>query len=251
MFALNRLSLASGEKSYNAQAIALAKAIHPRSVYNRSSAQPRMYWKMSMDLREPLVRSEGNLDPVGGLVVFRLLQDSDGPGGAVLAEGVGDCEEIVGAEWEGYNSPDLLDLGMTLWTARWFVESDELARGLQDMARRYLTQLWEEDYFNGNTKKRLAFREFGTALGMICGSDGDDWERRAEQLTTTWEKAGLVPIPEKGNAAGMNAEGDLPPITETMYAAGLISGGEFNDLMCSVWLYYINQLLLHALVSII
>lgn len=70
-------------------------------------------------------------------------------------------------------------------------------------------------------------------------------------MTTTWEKAGLVPIPEKGNAAGMNAENDLLPITETMYAAGLIPGGEFNGLICSVWLYYIDKLLLHAPVFII
>ena len=65
-------------------------------------------------------------------------------------------------------------------------------------------------------------------------------------------KAELVPIPEKGNAAGMNAEGDLLLIAETMYAVGMIPGGEFNGLlMCSVWLYYIDQLLLHVLVSII
>ena len=87
---------------------------------------------------------------------------------------------------------------------------------------------------------------------MRCGSGGDDWERRAEQLTTTWEKAGLMPIPEKGNAARMKAEDDLLPITETMYAARLIPGGEFNGLpMCSVLLYYIDQLLLLVLVSII
>ena len=55
---------------------------------------------------------------------------------------------------------------------------------------------------------------------------------------------------EKGNAAGMNAD-DLLPITETMYAAGLIPGDDFNDLICSVWLYYIDRLLLHVLVSII
>ena len=203
-----------------------------------------------MDLREPLVRSEGNLDPVDGLVVFRLLRDSDGPDSAVLAEEIGDYEKIVSTKWEGYNSSDPLDLGMTLWTAHWFAESDEWARGLQEMARD-LTQLWEEGYFDRNTEKRLAFREFGTALGMRCGSGGDDWERRAEQLTTTWEKAGLVPIPEKGNAAGMNAEDDLLPITETMYAAGMIPGGGFSDLMCSVLLYYIDQLLLLVLVSII
>ena len=95
MFALNQLSLASGEKPYNTQAIALAKAIRLRFVYNRSSARPRMCWKMSMGLREPLVRSEGNLDPVDSLVVFRLLRDSDGPDSAVLVEEIGDYEKIV------------------------------------------------------------------------------------------------------------------------------------------------------------
>jgi len=210
-----------------------------------------MYQKMSMDLREPLVRSEGNLDPVDSLVVFGLLQDSHGPDSAVLAEEIGDYEKIVSTKWEGYNSSDPLDLGMTLWMARWFAESDEWAWGLQEMARRDLTQLWEEGYFDRNTKKPLAFREFGIALGMRCGGGGDDWQGRAEQLTTTWVKAGLVPIPEKGNAVEMNAEDDLLPITETMYAAGLIPGGDFNGLLiCSVWLYYINQLL-YVLVSII
>ncbi|OCK97107.1 uncharacterized protein K441DRAFT_704213 [Cenococcum geophilum 1.58] len=224
MFAPNRLSLASGEKSYNTQTIALAKAIHPRFAYNRSSARPRMHWKMSMDLREPLVRSEGNLDP----------------GYAVLAEEIGDYEKIVSTKWEGYNSSGPLDLGMPLWAARWSAESDEWAWGLQEMARRDLTQLWEEGYFDRNTKKPLAFREFGIALGMRCGGGGDDWQGRAEQLTTTW-----------GNAVEMNAEDDLLPITETMYAAGLIPGGDFNGLLiCSVWLYYINQLL-YVLVSII
>lgn len=162
----------------------------------------------------------------------------------MLAEEIGDYEKIVSTKWEGYNSSGPLDLGMPLWAARWSAESDEWAWGLQEMARRDLTQLWEEGYFDRNTKKPLAFREFGIALGMRCGGGGDDWQGRAEQLTTTWVKAGLVPIPEKGNAVEMNAEDDLLPITETMYAAGLIPGGDFNGLLiCSVWLYYINQLL--------
>lgn len=60
-----------------------------------------MCWKMSIDLREPLVRSERNLDPVDSLVVFRLLQDSHGPDSAVLAEEIGDYEKIVSTKWGG------------------------------------------------------------------------------------------------------------------------------------------------------
>jgi hypothetical protein len=70
-----------------------------------------------MDLREPLVRSGGSLDPADGLVVSRLLRGSGGPDSAVPAEEIGDYEKIVSTKWEGYNGSDPLDLGMALWTA--------------------------------------------------------------------------------------------------------------------------------------
>jgi hypothetical protein len=63
MFALNRLSIAAKDPSYNAQAISLAKAIHPRFFKGRSSSQPRMVWKISVDMSKALVNAEGNLDP--------------------------------------------------------------------------------------------------------------------------------------------------------------------------------------------
>src|SRR2546423_775864 len=63
MFALNRVSIAAKDPSYNDQAISLAKAIHPRFFVGRSSSHPRMVWKISMDMSRPLVTSEGNLDP--------------------------------------------------------------------------------------------------------------------------------------------------------------------------------------------
>jgi hypothetical protein len=63
MFALNRLSVAAKDPSYNTQAISLAKAIHPRFFKGLSSSQPRMVWKISMDMSKALVNTEGNLDP--------------------------------------------------------------------------------------------------------------------------------------------------------------------------------------------
>lgn len=63
MFALNRLSIAARDPSYNSQAISLAKAIHSHFFVGRSSSHPRMVWKISMDMLRPLVTSEGNLDP--------------------------------------------------------------------------------------------------------------------------------------------------------------------------------------------
>ena len=76
MFALNRLSLASGDKWYNNQAVSLAAAIFPRFVYNNPSPRPCVFWKMSMDLSWPLVMSEGNLDPIQGYVVYKVRPTS-------------------------------------------------------------------------------------------------------------------------------------------------------------------------------
>ncbi|KAF2187064.1 hypothetical protein K469DRAFT_738270 [Zopfia rhizophila CBS 207.26] len=201
MFALNRLATVSGDTEYNKHAIFLAQVIHPHFVYNRSSSRPRIYWKMSTDLKTPLVKSEGNLDPVDGLVTFRLLQQTDGQDSTVLSEEIADYERIVESKWKGYTSSDPLDLGMTLWTAHWFANSDTWARG-------------------------LAFRDFGTILGIKCAlASGDSkWTDRADAIIQTWEDAGVVPEPAKENVRGMNAEDDLLPITEVMYAAALIPG---------------------------
>lgn len=217
MFALNTLSRLSGEKAYNDQAISLAQAIHPHFVYNRESSRPRMYWKMSMDLKEPLVRSEGNLDPVDGLVVFRLLQRTDGEDSTVLAEEIKDYQRIVDSKWKNYSSSDPLDLGMTLWIAH--LEDEEWAKGLVDRAEQGVENLWQSAHFRRSTSRRLAFREFGLALGIQCGLSQRNparWDERAENVLRAWEASGLVPAVKVGHTASMNADDDLLPITLVM-----------------------------------
>lgn len=106
MYALSRLgAVAGGEegRAWSERAVRLMRAVHPAFVYDREGARPRMWWKFRVGLDGPLVRSEGNLDPVDGLVVCR-----------VLGEEMADYERIVRAKWEGYGSDDALDLGMTL-----------------------------------------------------------------------------------------------------------------------------------------
>lgn len=234
MFALNRLSISSGDGGYNDQAIALAKAIHPAFVYNRESARPRMYWKMSMDLREPLVRSEGNLDPVDGYVVFSLLQKTDGVTSTVLKDEVADYKRIVDTKWRSYSSHDPLDLGMTLWTAHWFAD-EEWAQGLVERAQRDIESIWGSRYLRSETHFKLAFRDFGLALGMRCGLACRDglWTARANELVENWEAAGLVPELRDENEAGMNAQPDLTPISCVMYAAAVIPGGTSAPLSTS------------------
>jgi hypothetical protein len=134
MFALNRLSLATAEPKYNNQAVALAQAIHPRFFVNRESTRPRMVWKMSMDLSISLVPSEGNLDPIDGYVVCRLLQaaamaTNDGKG-QVLEEEISDYKRVMERKGEHFVSTDPLDLGMTLWTSHWFSDRESWASKL-------------------------------------------------------------------------------------------------------------------------
>jgi hypothetical protein len=62
---------------------------------------------MSMDLSRALVPTEGNLDPIDGYVTFRILQSS-----------------AIESGDDHLN----LDLGMTLWTAHWFVFQTILGR---------------------------------------------------------------------------------------------------------------------------
>lgn len=132
MFALNRMALASGDMGYNRQAVALARAVHPRFFIDRAAARPRMIWKMSMDLSKPLVSSEGNLDPIDGFVVFRILQATamKAGDGEVLTEEIGDYKRVMERKGEHFVSKDPLDLGMTLWTAHWFSEQENWASNL-------------------------------------------------------------------------------------------------------------------------
>lgn len=230
MFALNRVSLASKDRKYNDLAIELAKAIHPAFVYQRTSPRPRMYWKMAVDLSAPLVHSEGNLDPVDGYSMFRLLQSTDGEGSTVLKDEIADYEKIVRTKWKGYSSSDPLDLGMTLWTAHWHAYGDsaeDWAIGLVERADRDVRALVERGYLDRDVGRRLAFREFGTCLGMRTGLGGQEW---ADELTSriceAWEKTGVVPTPSGSSGAVKTAVGHgLVPITLVMYAAATNPGG--------------------------
>lgn len=230
MFALNRMSLASGDPKYNQQAVALAKAIHPRFFVNRESSRPRMVWKMAMDLSKPLVASEGNLDPIDGYVIFRLLQaaameSNDGP---VLAEEIKDYERVMQRKGEHLVSSDPLDLGMTLWTAHWFSEKEEWAERLSMRCFEQIYDLFEINrYLERNIKYRLAFREFGTALGIQCQSEQStekesavDLKVHADSIITAWD-----PYMELTISSGLTPD-DLRPITRVMYATALIPGGK-------------------------
>ncbi|CRG85813.1 hypothetical protein PISL3812_02824 [Talaromyces islandicus] len=231
MFALNRLSLATADPRYNNQAVALAQAIHPRFFVNRESTRPRMVWKMSMDLSVSLVPSEGNLDPIDGYVVYRLLQAAAmaATQQQVLDEEIGDYKRVMERKGEHFVSTDPLDLGMTLWTSHWFSDRESWASKLAEKCFQQIYELFEIDrYLSRNIKYRLAFREFGTSLGIKCHSEKStdkersvDLQSYSDAILAAWEPYMEMSLSPKESS--LTPE-DLRPITRVMYSSALIPG---------------------------
>jgi hypothetical protein len=128
MFALNRLSVASGEEEWNELAIQLAKAVHEKFMVVGTGGKKRMVWKISMDMNKVLVPSEGHLDAATGFVVFRLLQEKQG--GSVLKKEIEEYQEMMNGKLTA--STDCLDLGMALWMCHFFSGEESWARMLGD-----------------------------------------------------------------------------------------------------------------------
>jgi hypothetical protein len=240
MFALNRMSLASGDKTYNDMAISLAKAIHAPFFSNRGSSKPRMVWKMNSSLDEVLVGSEGNLDAVDGFVVFRLLAAtdkhfgfgsgmSDDSGGGVLSDEIDDYHRVMERKGRHFVSSDPLDLGMTLWTMQWVANEDWAEEIVESCFERVYDLLETSQHLSRNIKYRLAFREFGTALGIKCMSSQDfekersvDMRGYADRILESWASTMEVSLGDErrdhSTPQGMKA------ITRVMYAAALVPG---------------------------
>ncbi|KAI5240305.1 hypothetical protein E4T43_06219 [Aureobasidium subglaciale] len=223
MLALNRLCVATGERSYNDQAVVLAQAIHPAFVYQRDSPHPSMVWKMSMDLSHPLGRGEGNMDPINGLVVFKILQQTNGDMN-LLQDEIMDYQRIVDQKGKAYTSSDTLDLGMVLWAAHWYANEHDWASKFANAVVRDMRILFQEThYLDMPIGQRLAFREFGTCLGINCHPTRELRPVR-DDIIVAWETAGRVPVPIKN----VDME-SLEPIDLVMYAAALCSGAFERD----------------------
>lgn len=159
MFALNRMSVAKGDRKYNNLAIQLAESTYPHFVYNRNSSHPRMFWKISIDMKNPAVPSEGNLgiihffslcntflDPYDGLVTFRILQETSGKAD-ILQKEISELERMVNNKFQQYDSDDPLDLGESLWISHWF-PSEKWSETLASRASSSLEDLWNQGYFD-------------------------------------------------------------------------------------------------------
>lgn len=177
--ALGRAAKVLGNEAYYGWAAELAEAAHRAFVYTpQGGAAKRMVWKMSIDLRRPLVPSEGAHDPLDGLVTASALR-------ANLPEGLGlrpqldrMIEELsdmcVGRGWV---TDDPLGTGGLLMDAAWMTRLLQSGEG-QDAIRAMATGLWEDSLLSlaavargypldRKPADRLAFRELGLAIGLF------------------------------------------------------------------------------------
>jgi len=208
MFALNRMSIARRDQKYNNWAIQLAQAIHPKFVHEKGQNDLRMYWKMSIDLSKPQVYSEGNLDPYDGLVTYKILQETS-LNKDVLSKEIKEMTKMVQSKYLFYRSDDPLDLGEALWLAHFFPE-EEWSKALTARSIDALDYLWKSGAFLLPDRYRLAFREFGTTIGVQTNPKaGNSWVERAHEINKYWAN---------------NLYSRDKDITPVMYCTSLIPG---------------------------
>ncbi|KAI1106238.1 hypothetical protein F4804DRAFT_301266 [Jackrogersella minutella] len=228
MFALNRLSMETGERHWNTLAVQLAKAIHSHFMTTRSGKES-MVWKISTDMRRVLVKSKGNLDDVNGFVMYQLLQETTEKFDKQETTNDSVAAPSLDGEIEDYrlimdNNPkslsgDPLDLGMSLWISHFDREatwSRDLAEvGLVIARDSFIPSAQRPATTSSQEANRYAFREFGACLGIKCYIDdpGHPLYAGAETVLDAWEGK-LLHAPDE----------DMKPINLVMYAAALIPG---------------------------
>ncbi len=169
MHALSRMTQVTGDAKYNQWAIELAVTAHKNfTYYDKSSMQQKMYWKMSIDLKRPLVLSMGQHDALDAWVTYQELQKI-----AHNERLVFEIKEAKAmAEKMQMRSDDPLGIGGLLNAAFFLMQISQEKEivFLEQMLRSAFEGL--DLYLRGDSRLnyspdyRLAFRELGLAIGL-------------------------------------------------------------------------------------
>jgi len=175
MHALHCASCATGDTRFNQWAVELATAAQSRFVYELPSGSKSMYWKMSIDLSYPLVRSMGHHDPLDGWITYHELRTGNpelNASASSLEAEIADLEAICAdKKWA---TGDPLGLGGLLADAFRLaqlgvygecVREDVLEALLKDALLGLKFHAQTND-LNLPADHRLAFRELGLAIGI-------------------------------------------------------------------------------------
>jgi hypothetical protein len=179
MQALDQVTRATGQPQFNRWARELADSASRAFSYRPFAAagQPRLYWKMSIDLSRPLVSSMGQHDALDGYITALQLaataaslpDPAADPDLDTATQGFADM--IKGGDWA---SADPLGIGGLLMDA---YRVQQLIRQGAATDQRLLERLLAASlaglqiYANGREMElpaghRLAFRELGLAIGL-------------------------------------------------------------------------------------
>lgn len=173
MYALNKLSKAINDQTFNLWAVELAKTAHSAFVYSTPSGDKRMYWKMSIDLSYPLVHAMGQHDPLDGLVAYVTLQstspkESSWPS---LDSEINDmksmCEQM---EWKTSDPLGIGELLVNAYKAAQLIPNNyfdnQLVNNLLKTSVESLETYILENQLELPANYRLPFRELGLAIGL-------------------------------------------------------------------------------------
>ena len=219
-YALNLAYKVTNESKYNSWSIEMGKIIFDKFVYkNKYDNKYSMFWKMKIDLSKPLVFAEGNLDPIDGYITYKMLNRYNNIKNIHFHNEVKIFKDMVDKKVKKYYSDDTLDLGESLWLSHCDLNNinDDWAVILAEKALNCLDNVDQNGGFSSKDKYRLAFREFGTVLGIKClynelnqlmaNSDDMDndrklrfqkmlnickiWNHKVDNILKYWEKKGI------------------------------------------------------------
>jgi hypothetical protein len=159
LFALWRLGKI--KPVYHARAVQLARTVHPRFVIPGVGVQ----WKMLEDLSGPYPGfGLGALDPLHGLVVYRLLDER------ALAGEIAQMRALVEQSYRRLLVTQDLGLGMLLWMSHFF-PVEPWAVALRERSLATLERMWVDPpgYFCREPSLpgvKFAFTNYGVSLGL-------------------------------------------------------------------------------------
>lgn len=178
MHALNVTTRLVADDCFNLWALELAQAAYAGFSFTPpTGGKKQLYWKMSIDLSYPLVRSMGQHDPLDGLITYTQLQataeiDKDVRSGISLDREISELSTMcTGMNWV---TSDALGIGGVLTDACRLAqlmveaqvqEADRLAALLRD-AEVGLHMFAHVGHLARSARQRLAFRELGLSIGV-------------------------------------------------------------------------------------
>lgn len=178
MHALNCISRYTDKGIYNHWAMELARVAYASFTYEPPTGGPgRMYWKMRIDLSQPLVETMGQHDPLDGLITYQQLEATakrfrDSLSGLRLNAEINALAAMCADK--SWSTRDPLGIGGLMSDAYRLVQLieihhvDEAQRleGLLIDIEHSLQFFDAHNSLNMPAGQRLAFRELGLAIGL-------------------------------------------------------------------------------------